>query len=1704
MNNDLTAHYKLSNDIDCGATTGWNGGNGFVPVGDENGTKFTGGLDGNQHVIYKLYVNGQTRGSSGVGLFGSIDTGGYVGYLGLQRGHVNASDRAGVLAGYNHGTIEYSFTNVPMNGGSFIGGFVGLNQQGTISHSYSRGNVTGTGEYVGGFVGFDNDVISDSFSTGQVLANNGVGGGLVGRLWSGTLTNVFSTSFTSGPRGGALVGESNFGTITNGHWGSGFNMSYRTTCSTDYGNGNAPLNTGCTDHSNDVAFFYDLAHEPYVSFTSGTGLQANTGKIPTFSWHTMPAAPGAPTDLTSHKVDYNTTYFGWTAPVSDGGADITTYNLQYRPVTPGNDANWYDGGTISGTNTTIDNIAAGPIEYRVAASNTAGASEWSVSGSYSVPPQPVLNITTCEQLQAMADNPDLGYTLMNDIDCSGTNGWSDNGSGGYYGFSPIHNFSGELDGNGYTVDGLYINRPSEYGVAPFYEILPGGAVHDVTFTNENVSGQYDVSGLVGYMNSSASIDSVHTAGTVTGSDDLGGIVGNIDFSGSSENIGVFFVTNSSSEVDLQQGDFSDFNDWGGIVGYASLDYAQLVLSNDRATVNVDAANGSNVGGLVGQIESFNNVQITLENSSSTGTVHCAWACGGLIGDVTNTLGSGARDQLSITGSSSTQSIHGLSAVGGLVGTIFGSGIDTTISQSFYDRLGNWNSTALSADGDPTFQFGFVGGLVGALFDNGFMGPNNTNDSTLTVHQSMAQGILITPGFSVGGLVGFTNQFSTTIDNSFFQGVAESPYGPAGLVSYASYGNLSIDKSYAYGYAGWMGPSEDAAGLVGWMQDGIITNSIADMTVPANNATGAVGYVNGTLDSSSSIYLDADGAQTDTCFGGGPLEAFCYVVNADPNDPNYHPNYYFNNSLYTPFTVNAGPSSTIDGTPIWDFSQIWYTTESGMPRLRAIDYPGPVATITSQLPVGTSDTSATFTFTSNESPVTFQCKLDAGTFNECSSPYTLSDLSTGHHTFSVRAINPNQDVGPVADYSWTVVPPLAPEISSCEQLQEIGNYHMNGDFVLTQDINCYGTQNWNDGAGFDPIGDGLMDNSFTGTLDGAGHKILGLFINRPTTTPVGLFSRIDGGSVYNVRLVGGSIAGNSNVGALAGYVGNSNGPSVIHDITSDLDVTAGSTAATAGGLIGSVQGQDNDHIDLSWLSATSNVTGSYEVGGLIGAAYGVDIHESFARGEFVNTGDYTGGLIGSATCSTLTNVYAQADVVGFNYVGGLLGDFGCDTHITNSYATGTVSGTDSVGGLVGVVLSSGHNDNVITNSFTTSNVSWADGGVFDRANGMIGALNAPVTFSNSFYKTDGYPDCTKFWGSSTATVSSGCTGVSIADNPTLFQNVQDNPINEWNFETLWHIESNSYPTLTPIDEPRIDCQPSPLLTTAVSVDCTVLPVGWGITTWEMQYTTFGGSDWHNVALDDPSQASATISGLLPASQYTVRFRFTNDWGTSDWGHIDPVTGGDSDHDGKLDTVEAAGPNYGDANGDGRADSGQANVTSWINPLTNKWIVLQTDSCVADDHTSFSSNLTTSIGPMSNDHKDAAYTYPAGVMGFKVHCGTACFTCNNAFLEIHPLCCPAPNQQLHLANLTVSQYFYGDYDAANVVARKYNSVTHTYTTIPGAEISNVTIGGQKVLKITYTITDNGPFDEDAAIGEIADPSGPAILKVGAPNTGLGGRH
>ncbi len=85
---------------------------------------------------------------------------------------------------------------------------------------------------------------------------------------------------------------------------------------------------------------------------------------------------------------------------------------------------------------------------------------------------------------------------------------------------------------------------------------------------------------------------------------------------------------------------------------------------------------------------------------------------------------------------------------------------------------------------------------------------------------------------------------------------------------------------------------------------------------------------------------------------------------------------------------------------------------------------------------TNATRASFSFASTVAASTFECQLDAGAFAPCTSPFATGTLSTGRHTFVVRAkANGTLDAQPPT-VAWTVSP-SAPTSTSQGSVQPGG-------------------------------------------------------------------------------------------------------------------------------------------------------------------------------------------------------------------------------------------------------------------------------------------------------------------------------------------------------------------------------------------------------------------------------------------------------------------------------------------------------------------------------------------------------------------------------------------------------------------------------------------------------------------------------------------
>jgi filamentous hemagglutinin family protein len=216
---NATDNFTLANDIDASATSAWNGGAGFAPLGAS--IDYAGIFDGNHKTISGLTINRAT--TDGVGLFGYLGAG-TVKNLTLSGGSIIGQHLTGAVVGQmttSSGQVSGVTSNAAVSGKFAVGGLVGMTNSGaTVTGSSSSGAVSGSGNSglakAGGLVGYNGGVINQSFATGTVGSTVEAVGGLAGYN-SGSITKSYATGSVSGGRSvGGIVGY-NTGNISDSY-----------------------------------------------------------------------------------------------------------------------------------------------------------------------------------------------------------------------------------------------------------------------------------------------------------------------------------------------------------------------------------------------------------------------------------------------------------------------------------------------------------------------------------------------------------------------------------------------------------------------------------------------------------------------------------------------------------------------------------------------------------------------------------------------------------------------------------------------------------------------------------------------------------------------------------------------------------------------------------------------------------------------------------------------------------------------------------------------------------------------------------------------------------------------------------------------------------------------------------------------------------------------------------------------------------------------------------------------------------------------------------------------------------------------------------------------------------------------------------------------------------------------------------------------
>jgi hypothetical protein len=264
------------------------------------------------------------------------------------------------------------------------------------------------------------------------------------------------------------------------------------------------------------------------------------------------------------------------------------------------------------------------------------------------------------------------------------------------------------------------------------------------------------------------------------------------------------------------------------------------------------------------------------------------------------------------------------------------------------------------------------------------------------------------------------------------------------------------------------------------------------------------------------------------------------------------------------------------------------------------------------------------------------------------------------------------------------------------------------FIQTANINASSSSSWDAGSGFTPIGTEAI--KFTGTYNGKGHTINGLFINRPALDYAGLFGYVLATEIDSLGLTNINIAAEAAVGGLAGFSDNS---------SVNYCYSTGNTSGTT--YVGGLIGHNYNNSSVTHCYTTGKVSGSsFHIGGLIGYnnEYSAISYSYSACNVFCPT-NAAGGLTSwNQNYSTISYCYSTGFVTGINYVGSLVGSNLDNSTINNCWASGKVKCAGTAGGLVGrnegtsatnncywdmqsSGMSLGYGSNDVTSSFTNN-------------------------------------------------------------------------------------------------------------------------------------------------------------------------------------------------------------------------------------------------------------------------------------------------------------------------------------------------------------------------------------------------------------------
>ncbi len=1071
------------------------------------------------------------------------------------------SANVGLFGWIQGGSVEnLILRNVNITGDSHVGGLAGLNSQGVITNCSSSGSVSGY-TYVGGLVG----LVQYSAEVHECRSLCSVSGtDLVGCLaGNASFSAVINNSYARGSVGGTsyvggLLGRNSDGCLVNNCYAAA------SVSGDSQVGGLVGENDGTISNS-----FYDQE-------TTG---QSDTGK-------------GKPKTTEQMKLLSTFTNAGWDFENETNNGTDNIWDIDYINSTNSGYPylSWQDGEAVS--------QPSGP--------DGSGTSD---------DPYQISTLTDLCWLSQNQSSWDKHFIQVNYIDASGTSSWC-----GGFGFSPIGNvwtvsdeFTGTYDGQGYTIEDLYINRTSAN--VGLFGWIQGGSVENLILRNVNITGDSHVGGLAG-LNSQGVITNCSSSGSVSGYTYVGGLIGLMSRGQINECRSLCSVSGSSCI--------------GGLVG-STADDAVIKNSYVRGIVNGSV---QEIGGLVGRATSglFNNCY-------ATGSVSGDSDVGGLVGSNTSATVSNSFYDQETTGQDDT-----------------GKGIPKTTTEmkdytTFINAGWDYVSETVNGSDDDWDQD------CSESINNGYPYLNwqdgtSVSLTILSIVPSVGDGSASDP-YQIANInnLYWLSQNSDQWGQNYIQ-VANIDASDTGSLDggsgYSCIGSLATNFSGTYDGQGYViddlqinRSSEDYIGLFGFTNGA----EISSVGLTGADITGGqyVGGIAGVISSGRIVQCYTKGSISGTSDVGGVTGSNnnCLIRNC------FSAAGISGTSNIGGLTGNNTNSATID--KCYARGSVSGTSDVG--GLVGTNS----ATVTSSFfdgeTTGQSDNSGKGVPKTTQAMQTFSTFFNAGwdleveINNGSNNNWDMDYTGSFGGCYPYLSWQDGSEVSipskPAAGTGSSSNPYQISSLSDLAWLNLFANKWAE-HYIQTANIDASTTSTWFKGAGFSPIGNSITE--FTGSYNGQYYTISGLTINRPSTSDVGLFGYASGASLENIALLNTDITGNNAVGCL---VGNHRASSTVSKCYSTGSVSGNDNI---GGIVGM-----SYNAALTQCYSMAGVSGTSNVGGLVGYNYiSATVQNSYARGNISGTSK-VGGLAGRNAGGTVSRCYATGEVSGSSETGGLVGE-----------------------------------------------------------------------------------------------------------------------------------------------------------------------------------------------------------------------------------------------------------------------------------------------------------------------------------------------------------------------------------------------------------------------------------------------------------------